>query len=300
MQPSWGICAWAAPALSRVDDIDAAQRATVHTVTSVDALLQGDIEQCGLLGRRALADLVRFTAAYCVAMVQVSLMEVYGDPAAAMAVLGEGRCLLAAEGGSDDWRTIQLQTATSFVAGLVGDGDTARAEAHRAVAVARRLAIPTLLATALTIQGHWLCADHSPDALAAIDEAIGLFDTGAGDLLFATALMDAAVLRAVSGDPAGTADAARRAVDYAAHNGSRVFVADAVAVATLVLAGRPKSGAAAATANGARRGSALGLIPSAFRGDPPTPHRRRRRICRRHAEPRRPRGRPRAGRGDDV
>ena len=36
----------------------------------------------------------------------VSAAEVaLGDPAAAMAVLADGRRLLAAEGGPDDWRT---------------------------------------------------------------------------------------------------------------------------------------------------------------------------------------------------
>ncbi len=125
-------------------------------------MFQADLERGLLLGRRALADLVAFTPTYGVAMWMVSTAEVVvGDPAAALAVCAEARRLLAAEGGPEDWRTSQLYNMTSYVAGVVGDRDTERTEAHCAVAVARRLAIPTLLAVVLTFQGHALC-DNDP------------------------------------------------------------------------------------------------------------------------------------------
>ena len=73
-----------------------------------------------------------------------------------------------------------LHTITAYIAGVVGDRDTARTEADRGLAVARRLGIPTLLANALAAQGHALCNDDPREALAALDEAIGLFEAGAG------------------------------------------------------------------------------------------------------------------------
>jgi hypothetical protein len=67
-----------------------------------------------------------------------------------------------------------------------------------------------------------LCVDDPQAALVAIDEAIGLYDAGAGDVMLPTTLMDAAVLRLIAGNPAGAADAARRALDHAARGGSRL------------------------------------------------------------------------------
>jgi hypothetical protein len=61
-----------------------------------------------------------------------------GGGVGAKAALGEGRRLLTAEGGPEDWRTSHLHINTCYVAGVAGDADTARREADRAVAVARR------------------------------------------------------------------------------------------------------------------------------------------------------------------
>jgi hypothetical protein len=67
-------------------------------------------------------------------------------------------------------------------------------------------------------------------------------------------------------DPADAADMACRAIDRAAHSGNRVVVADAVALAILVFAGRADSFEAAAAADGALHGPALVHIPPLWTG----------------------------------
>ena len=107
---------------------------------------------------------------------------------------------------------------------------------------------------------------HTGEAELRDDEAIGLYENGAGEVLFPAALMNAAVLRSVAGDKSGAALAARRAVDHASHNGDRSCVASAVKVATLVLAASSVSGEASATLDGARHGPVLGDLPMTYAG----------------------------------
>ena len=144
----------------------------------------------------------------------------------------------------------------------VGDRDTARAEAHDgAVAAARRLGIPTLLATALAIQGHVAVQRRPPRALAAIDEAIGLFEAGAGDTLYSLSLIDAAVLRAVAGDMVGAARGRPYRGRRLRPQREPASLNDAIAVATVVLAAYPERLEAAAILDGTRHGPVIGHFP---------------------------------------
>ena len=264
--PSWGIDAWAVPGLTRVDDLDASRRATVRAAASAVAYHAGDMARAETLGRLAIADSVAFTAAYYSSLIWVSLIEVArGDAAAVMVTLEEGRRLLDSERGPEDWRRWGLTGLTGFIAELVGDRETARAEAHRHLTIARQMGVPTYLAASLANQGHTLCTDSPNEALAPLEEAIGLFATEAGgDNQYGSALMDVAVLRAASGDVAGAAHAAEAAIHQAARTGNRPDTADAVAVAAIVLAGHPDRLDAAATADGARHGPVLGPIPATY------------------------------------
>ena len=156
-------------------------------------------------------------------------------------------------------------SSTPVIAELVGARETSRAEAHRHLTIARQMGVPTYLAASLADQGHTLCTDSPNEALAALEEAIGLFATEAGgDNQYGSALMDVAVLRAASGDVAGAAHAADAAIHQAARTGNRPEAADAVAIAAIVLAGHPDRLDAAATADGARHGPVLGPIPATF------------------------------------
>ncbi len=263
-QPSWGIQAWVAAALARVDQLEATRRVGVYAAASIEAFSLGDMDRTGMLGRPVIAESATFTPALYTALCMVSTSYVArSDPAAAMAVLAEGRRLLPAD-AIDDWPACALHNLTAAIANLTGDHDTARSEVLQGVAVARRVGMPSLLAAALSIHGQVLCDENPQDALSALDEAIRLFEAGAGNVMYPPTLMISAVLRAGAGNLTGAVRAVHTVVGQAVRNGRRPDLADGVAIAALVLAGNPDSYVAAATLGGARHGLSLGQIGAIY------------------------------------
>ena len=153
-QPSWGIDAWAALGLARLEHLGALERASLHAAASTAAWNAGDMEQAEGFGRLAMVDAAPFTVSYMTALCWVSLSEnARGDGVAVMANLADLRRRFVAEVGPQDgiarWVFHGLY---SFIAVLVGDRDTAGTEVNSLLAVSRQLAVPTLLASALTTQ----------------------------------------------------------------------------------------------------------------------------------------------------
>ena len=163
-------------------------------------------------------------------------------------------------GGASDWLSCALQGTTAWFAIAVGDFDTARSEARRAVASARLVRSPTLLAHALSAYARTISKENSEEALAAADEVIGLVEAGAADNSYTPTLQTAALLRSSRGDGLGAARAMHTAIGHESHAGNRpTFTAD-LTVAVVVLAGRPDSIEAAATLAGAITGPVLGHL----------------------------------------
>ena len=71
-QFSWGIQTWAAAALTRVEELDLAQRAAVLAAASLDAFIVGDTNRAVTLGRQAISASERFTPALFTALSMVS------------------------------------------------------------------------------------------------------------------------------------------------------------------------------------------------------------------------------------
>ena len=237
--------------------------ATVHAAASLDAYNRGETDRALTLGQQAIAESSTLTPARYVATAWVSTVTVArGDPAAGTAVMADLRRLLADDRPEDFYRW-GCHTMAAFILNLVGDHTGALTEARDLVAMARRLGVPTRLAGALSIYAHIVGNEDPLQALAALDEALTLYDEGSvgGEALYASALMDAAVLRAASGDIAGAARAARTALDFSAHTGNRPDATDAIAIAAVVLAACPDGLDVAATLDGAREGPTLGAIP---------------------------------------
>ena len=170
-----------------------------------------------------------------------------------------------------------LSGIASLVARVSGDDDTARAEAERALAGARRIGAPTLLAGALYLHAFAVCDDHPDEALAAAEESVRLTEAGAGDIGYSLALSLGATLRAAAGDHAGAARALRTAVVHEAGTGNRNSMATAVNRTALVLAGLPDTFEAAATLAGAITGPVLGVFPVVL--TPPQQDRYRQRLA---------------------
>ena len=187
-----------------------------------------------------------------------------GDPAAALAALAAARRLVDSENGPEDWRSVVLRNTLAYVTSSIGDHATARSEAQRSVAVSRQLGQPTALANSLALQGHFLCNVRPEEALALLEPAIGLYEAGAADAMYASALADVAVLRAESADSSAAARAARTALRHTARVGARPNVADQVEVAAVVLASLAAGFTTAATLDAARHGPVLGHIPPTY------------------------------------
>ena len=93
-QFSWGIQTWAAAALTRVEELDLAQRAAVLAAASLDAFIVGDTNRAVTLGRQGHLGGRRggpapalFTA---LEHGQRLLLSFGGDPVGAAAVMAEG------------------------------------------------------------------------------------------------------------------------------------------------------------------------------------------------------------------
>jgi hypothetical protein len=155
---------------------------------------------------------------------------------------------------------VYLSGFASWLAQACGDGDTARVEAERSLAGARRVGAPSLLAYALGVHALAVSDDHPDEALAAAEESVRLIEAGAGDTVYSVALSLGAILRAATGDHASAARALRTAIVHEAGTGARTGMAAAVNRTALVLAGRPATFEAAATLAGAVAGPVLGLF----------------------------------------
>jgi len=260
-QTSWGMLAWAEPVLSRLDQLDAPQRAMVLAYAADEAYFLGAFDRAKSLGARAIDESATHGSAAQAAQLAVSLSTLAGgDPAAAMTVLTEGRVRIEA---LDDPKTFLCshRSLMSTVAYYGGDYAVAKSEAAHAVALARSVGSPTLLAVALCSHALAL-SDSDPDiALAAAEESIRLVEAGAGNSVYSTSLQTAATLRWAKGDRAGAAMALRAAVAHEYRiGGSRAVLGTLVALVALLLAGSPETFDAATTLSGAVKGPVFGHI----------------------------------------
>jgi predicted ATPase/class 3 adenylate cyclase len=263
-----GIYALAATALLRVDELSPAGRAVVFNAAAHAALNVGQYEQAKKLAADAIAESEAVTFAWNGSLWVLSYANVVGgDPAAARAVLAEGRCRVDAEGASD-WLNAGLHSLTSFIAIITGDHETARTEVEENLVIARRLGAPTLLANALT--GHALMiADQRPqEALAAAEEVMRLIEAGAADSnAYSGAAHIAATIRSAQGDIVGAASVLHAAIEHEAQIGRRGLIAGGLRIAAIVLAATRHGNEAAATLIAAANGPVLGhYAPATWAG----------------------------------
>ena len=185
-----------------------------------------------------------------------------GEPTAAVAICAEGNRLLLSDGGPDDWRACALHITTASTANNVGDRDSARPNRTTPWPPPDGSADRHCWCSPLAIQGHVLCDDKPHEAVAAIDEAIGLFEAGAANTLYYLSLIDTTVLaprRPVTAS--AQAHTPRIAVDEFARAGNRASLDDSFAATTILFAAQPERLEVAATVDSARHGDVFGQIP---------------------------------------
>jgi tetratricopeptide (TPR) repeat protein len=155
----------------------------------------------------------------------------------------------------------QLLSALASYEALVGQVDQARADAERALELARRLRNPTTLAMAFHGTAWALQRDDPGAALAAAEQYLDLQrETHASDEGVAGALLAlAGGLRARLGDPVGALELVREAVIVSRDQGKRPQLAAALdwSLAPLIKLGRPEP---AATFVGALTGGPLAEV----------------------------------------
>jgi len=180
------------------------------------------------------------------------------DPSGAVAVLTHGGARHDT-GGANAWMTVFLRGIANWIAYSTGDYATARSEAQLALAAARRIGAPTVLAATLVNHAIAISEDNPDETLAAADESVQLTEAGAGDTAYSAAPSIGAMPRAAHGYHAAAARATRIAVAHAARTGHRAYLGLDVTVAALVLSGRADTFEAAATLAGAVAGPVFGF-----------------------------------------
>ena len=260
-RPSWGIQAWAADALPRVDQLTPAHRVVVFGEAAFDAFCLGQLDRAKMLGRRAIAESEAFTPALVVALWSVGFsVAAGGDPVGAMAVLTDGRRRIHTS-EPPDWLVCILQMFIGWLAYTMGDQDTARSEARQALALARQVGAPTTLANVLSVYAGAVSDLDPAAALSAAEESLAIIAAGAGDSGYSGASQTVAMLRAANGDTAGAAAAIHAAIEHEAWVGNQAWVAADIRGAIFVLAAHPDRCQEAATLAGAVNGPVLGPLP---------------------------------------
>ena len=183
-----------------------------------------------------------------------------GDPTGAMTIAAEARQRLDAEASA--WVACGLRNLTCLFALGAGDQDTARPAAQEALAIARTVGAPTLLANALSAYSRTVLDENPTEALAAAEESMRLIEAGANDTSYNFVAQTAALVRSARGDYVGAALAIHAGLDHYVRVGRRSLLSSLVAVAALVLAGLRDTSEAAATLCGAVSGPELGRFPT--------------------------------------
>ena len=300
-RPGSGILAWATAGVGRADELDAAHRPVLLGLAAYDAFYLGQY-RAGRDPRRPGHRRIRHLHPGAVRRARRGQFVGLGrrGPGRGDGRPGRRPRPPRRQPGPTTGPPCSCPGSRAGSPGLSGDDDTARAEAERSLAGARRIGAPTLLAGALYLHAFAVCDDHPDEALAAAEESVRLTEAGAGDTGYSPALSLGATLRAAAGDHAGAARALRTAIVHEAGTGNRNNMANAVNCTALVLAGLPDTFEAAATLAGAVAGPVLGVFPAwltpATAGPLPTTPR----PGGRHPRRRPLRRRPTAGGGDDL
>jgi predicted ATPase/class 3 adenylate cyclase len=256
--PVWGVQAWAATALPRLDDLTADERAVVLSAATMDAYWRGDLGLVSQFAGRAITEASTFTPALAIAYTYLGMtIAVGGDAAGAVALLVEGRARLTAAGLGSHEAGRLVDSGLGWLAYNAGDLELARLVADEALDAARGSGVPALIAVSLALVGRVLPEDRADEALAAAEESMRLIDAGAGcEALYGPAAQTLALLLVSRNDPAAAARALHRGVSYSAELGELVTNASNVGIAVFVLAGA-RDLVGTATLGGAATGPAL-------------------------------------------
>jgi predicted ATPase/class 3 adenylate cyclase len=239
-----GVGAWAELAVDRAEQSMPARRADVLGAASYNALTQGDHVRARALALSALRDDAQADSwSPGVAYLTLSYAALAtGHDDELRRTMTEWRDALEAIGADDYDRVVAQGTMASFGA-LLGDPEALQ-EAQAATRAARRIGNPDRIAMCLLSLGMNLARSAPDEALAALEECIGIMRVGTAAArrgALGSALSNVAQLRARQGDQLGALTALRESIACIDRIGDRPQLVAAVdwAIAILERFGHP-------------------------------------------------------------
>ena len=226
---SSGIASWAERSASRAQSSSPGRRTAVLGAAAWSALTgRGDVTLGIELARDALRDGIPgdcpapelATSALAVCLAQA------GQPDESREAFLEAREELERVGASLFARAF-VESATGFGSALAGDLAGARRHSDSAISMARTVANPSLLASALFPRGLATLQTEPETALAAIEESIALTREGASGIVFGFVLAMRAKLRALAGDRKGALADLEEAVVAASEKADHIMLVTA-------------------------------------------------------------------------
>jgi predicted ATPase/class 3 adenylate cyclase len=216
-----GMGVWAQRALPKLESASPQLRYAVTAAAAWQLLSTGDYEGARELARLALADGVPAGSSWPAAghMALGIATALLGDPESAIALSVQAvRALDASTPDSPD--ACWLHNTIAFF-GLWAGSPVAQVEAEHALRIARDLANPTLLTTALYAWGWALTELDLPAARAALEESIAYARQGASPVVFGPALFQLAVVETRAGETDQAASTLREAIERCHEAGDR-------------------------------------------------------------------------------
>jgi predicted ATPase len=249
-----GVGAWAEEAANRSMPGGRRYRGAVLATAAINAFYRGDMARSRQLCEQAMREPPETGMVLASGPYISSAM--FSMPDDLPALLTRGLAVLDAV-HAGEWERAQLRCSFAGIAATAGALEMAETEAAAALALGRRLHYPYIVALALF--AHALACVHSqPDAaLAALDEYIGMVDSGVTIVLetLARSYALASQVRASRGDLQPALDGLREAIRLAHRAGDRPAMAFAIARAVFVL--RSRDAAASAALSGVVSAGAL-------------------------------------------
>jgi hypothetical protein len=213
---------WSEQAVEHLEATSTERRVTVLSAAAASAINRGDYETARRMVQVALADGADVEwRAQSFALVMLGYSQLMGgDHSAAVQTVEEAT--RAARESGNLYDLVHALNALSSYRGMVPSDPGARVAAQEAVAVARRLRNPTLLANALYGLAWGLMATDPKGAHAAVEESYELIrGHGSSTSLFGSIATMTAQFRARSGDDAGARAALQAAFRHFADTGDR-------------------------------------------------------------------------------
>jgi hypothetical protein len=252
--------AWAEHLAPWVHLADPPVRVAVLAAAAYSAQGRHDVEAMGDLTDAALREGVipNSPGSVWAHIARASYEGMSGDFAASIRVLDDAEAAFGAAGETPRNLSFLHATAANFHS-LLGHREEAKAQALRAVEIARAAHNPTALASAQFAVAFALAEEDPDGAARALDESIELGRLGTGGGLLGFALARRGVLRARDRDLAGASADMREAVKQGYERGDRPMLSSALQCAVPVLEAMGRHEAAALIAGAHRGGVATGV-----------------------------------------